>query len=68
MRGKTRSRRKLKGAFTRTAVAFGDLATMDHIHMRGSFGRAGLGGVLMHSPYMTWPLVFGFVIQLTART
>ena len=43
-RGKTRSRRKLKGAFARSAIAFGDLVTMDHIHTRGNFGRAGLGG------------------------
>ena len=34
MRAKTRNRRKLTWAFTRTVTAFGDLITMDHIHKR----------------------------------
>ena len=45
MRGKTRNRRKLTGAFSRQAQEFGDLITMDHIHMRDVYGRAGFGGV-----------------------
>ena len=47
MRGKTRNRRKLTGAFDRKERGvqnFGDLITMDHIHMKDLYGRPGLGG------------------------
>lgn len=44
MIGKTRSRRKLTGSFKRDVRDFGDLITMDRIHMKDILGRPGMGG------------------------
>ena len=41
---KTQNRRKLAGRSTREPKDFGDLATVDHVYMRDSHGRSGVGG------------------------
>ena len=46
VRGKKHTVRKLVGRSRRSPQAFGDLATVDHVHTRGRMDRAGVGGIV----------------------